>query len=552
MQRNLPIILSLVFVAFHLLHASSYIFLCDDAYISFRYVDNFVNGRGFVFNPGEYVEGYSNFLWVIQLTVLEYLKVGVENGALLLGVLYSVGTMIATAALLRLFSEKETWYVLLPFAMLLLAVNSSYAVWTTGGLETRSNTFFIILGLYTALLPWKRYSHPLLLAGLPWAAASLTRPDSLALMIIAFAWFVWANRRCYKIILGYTLPSLIIVLSHFLWRKYYYGEWLPNTYYAKVGEPWWDMGLTYIWSATLEYSLWMLPNAAFAFFIFQNKSAKKLRIIPILALLSFQLVYLARIGGDHFEYRPLDIFWPLSSVIYASSLGVFLDKLPPPRAALSYIATAVFFILATSLIPFMARSTAAPIQQRSEATLRSVPINLEDCPPFNLIPGLSLLTNAWNRATEKTISHAVGVRYFEHRINADFLLRLYTPFEGLRENGLIPEDAVTVMGAVGIVSYFTDLPIIDRYGLTDKAIARNPKTEGKRLMAHNRIPPDGYLTERGVNMLDPYLRDEMPVDLNEYQGWYFVRLNKELILSFRSPDPEWVESAFAGRIIQRP
>jgi len=37
--------------------------LCDDAYISFRYVRNFVEGRGLVFNPGERVEGYTNFLW---------------------------------------------------------------------------------------------------------------------------------------------------------------------------------------------------------------------------------------------------------------------------------------------------------------------------------------------------------------------------------------------------------------------------------------------------------------------------------------------------------
>src|SRR5262249_45093435 len=37
----------------------------DDAYISYRYADNLVRGHGLVFNPGERVEGYSNFLWVM-------------------------------------------------------------------------------------------------------------------------------------------------------------------------------------------------------------------------------------------------------------------------------------------------------------------------------------------------------------------------------------------------------------------------------------------------------------------------------------------------------
>ncbi|MCY3959730.1 MAG: hypothetical protein OXG65_15775, partial [Chloroflexi bacterium] len=42
-------------------------FISDDAFISFRYVRNLLEGHGLVFNPGEYVEGYTNFLWVLEL-----------------------------------------------------------------------------------------------------------------------------------------------------------------------------------------------------------------------------------------------------------------------------------------------------------------------------------------------------------------------------------------------------------------------------------------------------------------------------------------------------
>ena len=40
----------------------------DDAYISYRYVANFLNGDGLVFNIGERIEGFTNFAWVIYMT----------------------------------------------------------------------------------------------------------------------------------------------------------------------------------------------------------------------------------------------------------------------------------------------------------------------------------------------------------------------------------------------------------------------------------------------------------------------------------------------------
>ena len=45
-------------------------FLTDDAFISFRYTRNLLEGHGLVFNPGEYVEGYTNFLWILELAAI--------------------------------------------------------------------------------------------------------------------------------------------------------------------------------------------------------------------------------------------------------------------------------------------------------------------------------------------------------------------------------------------------------------------------------------------------------------------------------------------------
>ena len=42
-------------------------YFVDDAYIGFRYVDNLVAGKGFVFNPPERLEGVTNIGWLAFL-----------------------------------------------------------------------------------------------------------------------------------------------------------------------------------------------------------------------------------------------------------------------------------------------------------------------------------------------------------------------------------------------------------------------------------------------------------------------------------------------------
>ncbi len=69
-------------------------FLTDDAFISFRYARNLLEGYGLVFNPGEYVEGYSNFLWVLELAAIRrVLGVAPEQAAPWLSVVFTAGTL---------------------------------------------------------------------------------------------------------------------------------------------------------------------------------------------------------------------------------------------------------------------------------------------------------------------------------------------------------------------------------------------------------------------------------------------------------------------------
>jgi hypothetical protein len=51
-------------------------FIWDDPFISFRYAYNLVHGNGLVWNVGERVEGYTNFLWTLLMCIPLYLGYG--------------------------------------------------------------------------------------------------------------------------------------------------------------------------------------------------------------------------------------------------------------------------------------------------------------------------------------------------------------------------------------------------------------------------------------------------------------------------------------------
>src|SRR5262249_36786064 len=75
MQRR-TLVLGLVGIAAVILIAHSLVwnFVTDDAFISFVYSRNLAKHGQLVFNLGERVEGYTNFLWTLILT--GFLKIG--------------------------------------------------------------------------------------------------------------------------------------------------------------------------------------------------------------------------------------------------------------------------------------------------------------------------------------------------------------------------------------------------------------------------------------------------------------------------------------------
>ena len=540
-------------------------FLCDDAFISFRYVRNLLEGHGLVFNPGEHVEGYSNFLWVLELAAIWGLSgVAPERAAPWLSVAFTAGTIAAMMwwiARLPLLCHRGlvAW-----MALGLVCASATFAVWTSGGgLETRQFTFFIVLAVMCLSL-YRDSRRGLLAASLSLAAAALTRPEGPLLAALCFGWFVIQRMADtgrpnpdWRRLLWLAAPFVVLVGAHFLWRYAYYGEWLPNTWYAKHVRPWYESGFRYLWAAALETGLYLLiPLAAVAMRSRWRASQDGIWAL-VLLLVGVHMAYVMRIGGDHFEYRPLDFYWPLLAV--PASMGIvdlgsrvanrqWLRRFSPRLAVGARTCAIVLFIpvlFYTSAIQGTLLFEGAAIRER----IRRLHIELGDGNAAWLLaaPGMPMLVAVSNDLRRQTSRQMVASPFTQAREFANQQLRTWKPYENM-ENGVIPDDALTVGGAIGIRFYYLpDLKVIDFHGLTDAAVARNPveRPNHRRVIAHDRQPPPGYLEERGVNFTihPPATSERQALGRAEYA----VEVGPALWMPFDSPDRQWVFDRFAGR-----
>ena len=540
-------------------------FLTDDAFISFRYVRNLLEGHGLVFNPGEYVEGYTNFLWILELAAIWGLfGVRPEHAAPWLSVTYTIGTIVAMLWWVVRMPSLRNRALVGWMALGLLCSSATFAVWTSGGgLETRQFTFFVVAAV-VCLGVHRNNRWGLLISSLSLAAAALTRPEGLMLAACCFGWFavqrVITNQRLdWREVMLLVLPFATIVAAHFLFRYGYYGEWLPNTYYAKHVRPWYESGFRYLWAAGLETGLYLLLPLAFGALRGRWSVHRDGTYALALFCIAVHMLYLLRIGGDYFEYRPLDFYWPLLAVPAAQGivhLGARIsDRLRRIRR-LPWIGAASPWVCATLLfvpVLFYANAIQGVLLFEGTAMTRERTLGLHiELGEKNVgwllaAPGMPLLIAISNDLRRQNAQQIVALRFPNHRDHAKGAIQSLKPYEEI-ERGIIPADALMAQGALGILPYYLpDLKFIDIGGLADATVARNPVTRPnhQRMIAHDRHPPPGYLKQRGVNfhIYPPTSSETKALDHADYA----VKVGLALWMPFDAQDPRWVTTRFASR-----
>ena len=541
-------------------------FLTDDAFISFRYARNLVEGHGLVHNLGEYVEGYSNFLWVLELAALwGVFGLRPEHSAPWLSVVCTVGTLAAMLGWVARLPGLPQRRLVAWMAVGLVCSSATFAVWTSGGgLETRQFTLFVVLAV-VGLTLYPENRRVLVGVSLSLAAAALTRPEGPLFAACCFGWYVGQRRvgtgrwwPGWRDAVALVTPFVLLVAGHYLWRYGYYGEWLPNTYYAKYVRPWYEMGVRYLAAAAVETGPYLLLPLALLTCVRDWRARRSLVFVLPLFCIGLHMGYVARVGGDHFAYRPLDVYWPLLAVPAAVGivhLGLWTSAAVGrvrPFAAWPWVAEprtyALFLFLPVLVYSGALQATLLFEEAKIDKYSNKIHFELSEGNAGWLltVPGMLPLTTISNGLRRRLVKHSVGLRWVEFREHSNMRIRRWRPYEDMKRD-IVPGDAVWAMATVGIPPYYLpDTTIIDTLGLTDATVAHNPVTHPNHLrqIAHDRNPPLGYLKERGVNFA---IFPAVFTWTGCCSTRYVVKVGPDLWMPFEATDHHWVLDRFVGR-----
>lgn len=403
----------------------------DDAFISYRYAQNLAEGHGLVFNVGDRTEGFSNLLYTLLMAIPFAAGWGVYKFSMLLNCIFAMGALFVFALHMRRVVPGR-WAAL---ATLLFACSPSLWLWVSSGLETILVVLLqLAIWFFVELVVSKTTRHALAALCACFALLVLTRADGFVLPVIATAYLVVKRRRRPAILAGLALVATAAAL--FAWRWSYYGDLLPNTYYAKV---------TSTPLVRLVYSIKQFGGIlgrqghaiyvtavlfCFARALFDASKDWKRTV----ERLSFDLVfavgwigYWLYVGGDVFEDRFLIVLVPLGICL------LFRVVLESSSESVHY------FAFAAALVVELAVAVRDPQYGKIRA------------------------------------------KYDRWVLLGKFLRQTHA-------------GDVLAIDAAGKVPFFSGLPTIDMLGLTDRFIAHEPNR--RYMVGHSKYDPDYVLGKR--------------------------------------------------------
>jgi hypothetical protein len=461
----------------------------DDAYISYRYAANWIAGHGLVWNPGEWVEGFSNPLWTLATACAMRLGADPRSFGHALGVAGGVGTLIATWLLARALLPPERRALA---ALAVWPVSASVALvhWSTAGLETS-----LFVAFETAALAC--WLHTRLTAGLVFLLlGTATRLDGALLAAVLLGFHVlpgWrsGDRSVWRPLLVYTAA----VAASFALRFVYYDALLPNTYWAKVGGvPLW-MGLGYLRGFFAAGPVFLLPLAGLAI-------ARDRRTWPAAVFALSVVVYVLRVGGDAFPHgRFLLPLLPVLSALAVAGLSRAFDLRPALAFALApslgitvvwsiwgrlspALAAALFAGTALAWLAWRQRPRPARIAAAGSVFALGLVLVLRAGGPFTESPRERSLQREWRLA-----AHGEA----EQQRRAELLATRERPH-------------LVAAGAIGAFGYYSGLPVLDLLGLVDAHIARSrvpASAKGLAVPGHSRSDADYVLAREPDYILIP-------------------------------------------------
>ena len=430
----------------------------DDAYISFRYALNWVNGAGLVYNLGEHVEGYTNFLWTVLLAGCAYLGFDIAFCSKILSVCMAICTLFIIYRFSQhLFTGHQVYWVIAALPLILFSVMPSQARYVVSGMETLLFVFLLTFSTYLF------YKCKWAASGVVYALTAITRPEGLMYFVIAFGFGLVLLKEgthqppeMRQFISRFLVSFVLIYGSYFLWRYSYYGYLFPNTFYAKapslnfanLERGWNTLGEVFIsWN--------ILPLLFLGFFALP--SARSDRIWYLFAgFVLITAIYFLYIGGDFVVWFGPRFFMPV--------------------------------------LPFILLMAAEGIHRIiSTIQLQGIRLIL-----VWLIPLLLILNGLW----------------LSWPARFDQLDTFKSQMRSWRELGNwmklnLPAETKIATDAAGLIPFYSNLYAIDMFGLTDEHIAHLDVSDiGKGVVAHEKYDPFYILRRKPDCLVSTWMNEQ--------------------------------------------
>ncbi len=397
--------------------------MMDDSFIFFRYAKNWAGGTGIAYNAGEFVEGYTSFLWLFILML------GAKAGFEITAFAKAAGTVFSIAAIFLTsfsgyFLRTEKYEYAGDAAVLLLASSMVFLPWAASGMETPLFSFLLLVSVfYYARVSEGGGIFSFFASGALFAMAFLARPEgAMIFAVIFFSAFISARSRVLSENLFFASGFASLAAPFLLWRYSYYGALLPNTFHAKVGFTPEQIlrGAAYFADFCVSSFPVVFLTGFMFFFIHKWKNiGTKFFILPVTAFI--YTIYIITVGGDFmYAFRFFAPLMPFLCIISAYSALFLVEMLSESSrsrvSAKTIFAISIFFLLTQN-------STHPELFELKES-------------------------EAVTAGTE------IG-----------FLLKKSAP-----------ANAVLALNTAGIIPYYSQLYTIDMLGLTNKEIAAKGKT----------------------------------------------------------------------------
>ena len=409
----------------------------------------------FFFPGGEPVEGFTSPLWFLWLAAGAVFHLSLPTLAYFSGILASIVTIPLTIYIATLLSSKEVQparitYINLLFTGLILVTDFTYLGWSASGMESSAYALFQLVLLLLLL----KSANEIWIGAILFLL-SLIRPEGVMFLFPVLFWLFWQKKITKASVTKLSSTFILPYLLFLCFRFWYFGDLLPNTFYAKHSFNWMPLltrGFFYIYT-------FCLPRPLFLFAIFWLLLQPKRQYHPgflVFIFLIWNLLLVILDGGDHFAmHRFLLPAIPFFAILVPQGIYLCLERLLKEKTDTHWAESLCFVVCL--LLPYEQHIMIRDYQSYDY---------------YYFSKGVQWLVDEakWSQSWVKL---------------GTWLKEKYPPGTQI---------AVTTAGAI---PYASELPCLDILGINDRTIAHSPATDAQfKFPGHDKSNPDYVLSHK--------------------------------------------------------